>query len=217
MHLPVEAWALDNPLSSIVSRDLSAIAGVARLLITDTGVSVCIIRVAHSAGVAQCARARSDEAHLIRQHDELRAVPHLELDQQVRNVRLHRWLCQRQRLGDLSVREALRDKLEHLAFALSQVPEPLGAQFVCWNGETRKAVQQAARHRRRDKRFARGDDANGLDEFSGSDILQQKPLAPARSASTTCSSASNVVRIRIRRRESPSDPPAMRQWPPRRP
>ena len=115
-------------------------------------------------------------------------------------MRLHRWLCQRQRLGDLSVREALRDKLEHLAFALSQVPEPLGAQFVCWNGETRKAVQQAARHRRRDKRFARGDDANGLDEFSGSDILQQKPAG----AGAEC--LDNML-VRVERREDQDPPP----------
>src|SRR5215208_8066674 len=63
---------------------------------------------------------RPYEAGLVREHDRLHAVAELELPQHARDVRLDRRLAEEQTRRDLGVRQADRDELEHVAFALGE-------------------------------------------------------------------------------------------------
>ena len=66
-------------------------------------------------------RPRADDAGLVGEHDELRAVAQVELEQQVRDVRLHRRLGEDQAVGDLAVGQALGDERQDLALALGEL------------------------------------------------------------------------------------------------
>src|SRR5262245_15338405 len=68
--------------------------------------------------------ARLDEAGLVGEHDRLHAVAQIELHQHVRDVRLHGRLADEQAGGDLRVREAAGNQLQHLELACRELGQP---------------------------------------------------------------------------------------------
>ena len=119
--------------------------------------------------------AGSDDPRLVGEHDELRPVAQVELEQQVRDVRLHGRLGEHEALGDLAVRQALGDELQDLALALGELahlPVPAGV-----GGRRRldEPLEQAPGHRRGDQRLARRHDADRGDEVRGRHVLEQEP------------------------------------------
>jgi hypothetical protein len=82
-------------------------------------------------------------------------------------------------LGDLGVGEALGDEPQHLGLARRQLSEPLWAHGELW-AEAGELVDQPAGDGGREERLAGGDDAHGLEQVLGGDVLEQKAAGARR-------------------------------------
>ena len=132
-------------------------------------------------------------------HHQLRAVPRVELREQPADVRLRGRVRHEELLGDLGVRQAARDGAEHLALALGERVEAgvrLGvaaAPAAATNCSISRRVTFGA-----SSASPSATTRTAASSSSGSVSFSRNPLAPARSASNTYSSRSNVVRMSTR-------------------
>ena len=119
----------------------------------------------------------------------------LQLGQQPRHVRLDRGHAHEQLGRDLGVRLALADRDRHLALPLGQPAEQLARVRAAGRAGAvvGDVLDQPPGHRRRQHRLARRDQPDRPQDLRRRGVLEQEPAAPARSARSTYSSASNVV------------------------
>src|SRR5215472_15689246 len=119
----------------------------------------------------------------------------VQLGQDAANVGLRRLHGNYQGVADLGTGQASRDQSQHLGLSLGQRLERRRRRRVhAWPAS--EVSDQTASHRRSQQRVTVGNYANCLHELRSGCVLQQEPLAPARSASYTYSSRSNVVSIK---------------------
>ena len=111
---------------------------------------------------------------------------------------LHRRVAEEERFGDLGVGPAPRQEGQDLDLARRQSASA-GAGSAGADRPPGELLDEAPRDARSEQRLAGGDDADRGDAVASAGAsLSRKPLAPARSASKTYSSRSNVVRISTR-------------------
>ena len=143
-------------------------------------------------------------ADLVGQDHGLHPVAQAELGEDVADVGLHGRLADDELGGDLAVGQPARHQLEHVALARRQDLQGVArrrrrrgaAPGEVLDEPARRATGPAGRRRRRRPRCRAAARPAGVS-------LSRKPLAPARSASKTYSSRSNVVTTRTRGAPSP--------------
>src|SRR6187455_2144817 len=91
--------------------------------------------------------ASANESGLVGEHDELCPIPRLQLHEETRDVRLYSWLCQRQLIGDLSVRGAAGNEAKDLSLSVGQLTQPARGVVVRVWQPSREAIQQPSRDR----------------------------------------------------------------------
>ena len=136
------------------------------------------------------------EAGLVREHDGLGPVAEPQLVEHAADVRLDRGLGDEQRTGDLCVRQAPGHEDEHLALALGELVElgPAWAPGLALaNSSIRRRVTDGA-----SSASPAATTRTAATSSSEGRSFSRNPLAPARSASYTYSSRSNVVRMSTR-------------------
>src|SRR6476619_5228601 len=140
--------------------------------------------------------ARLHDPVLVGEHHGLDAVSHPELLEDPRDVRLDGRLADERLGGDLCVGKPARDEPQDLELPRGEVVET-GCGWSAGGRRTNSAIT---------RRVTTGESSASppattwiaSTSCSGGVSLSRKPLAPARSASYTYSSRSNVVRIRMR-------------------
>ena len=106
----------------------------------------------------------------------------------------HRGLAHEQCGGDLRVGGAGPDRGGHLTFAVGEGGESLGGDALSFRRlGVAEMGEQRTGYGRRDDRIAGATTRTALMISAGGVSLTRNPLAPARSALTTCSSAWKVV------------------------
>ena len=128
------------------------------------------------------------------EHDELGAVARVELRHRPADVRAHGRLADVPALGDLLVRQPLGDERHDVAFARREQLDHAGIGF-------RASDAGASLNAAISRRVTPGDNSaspaattrTARISSAGSVCFTRNPLAPARSASYTYSSSSNVV------------------------
>src|SRR5690606_34175661 len=132
------------------------------------------------------------EAGLEGDHHQLCPVAGAELGHRPIEVGLRRQRADVQLGADLLVGEAPRREAHRLPLPLGQRLEALGPDrlLATAGGEL---LDHAPRHRGGEEALTRGDGTTARWRSSASRSLRRKPLAPARSAPNTYSSASKVV------------------------
>ena len=127
---------------------------------------------------------------LVRVHDGVHAIAEPELHEHLRHVRLHGRLADPHALGDLGVRDALGEQLQHLAFSVGERREliRLGRRSRRRRGRRHSAagcrhrLDHAPRDIRRQQRIATGDASTASMSCSGLEFFSRNPLAPASRA-----------------------------------
>ena len=149
------------------------------------------------AGPPRTARRRADEPDLVGRDHGLDAVAQAELDEHVADVGLHRRLADDEAVGDLGVgrpRATSSRTCRSRGVRTSRARPPAAGR-----GRRRaKSSISRRRRRRRQQGVAGGHDLDRPSSSARGASLSRKPLAPARSASNTYSSRSNVVRTMTR-------------------
>src|SRR3954452_19098688 len=117
---------------------------------------------------------RDDQACLVRDDDELRAVARAELGEQARQMGLDGERRDDEELGDLRVGEPAADEPEDLALARGQGVERGVGGGRRVRRRRDEGLDEAPRDARCEQRLAAGHDAHGGDEVRGLDVLEQE-------------------------------------------
>jgi hypothetical protein len=108
------------------------------------------------------------------------AVVAIELGEDPSDVRLGGKRADHQPARDVRVAEAGGNELEDLAFPLGELGQLRGRRLRV--GARRELGDQPSRDRGGEQGFAGGNDPDRVQQLTGAGVLEQKPLAPARSA-----------------------------------
>src|SRR5450759_4266376 len=106
-------------------------------------------------------------------HRGLHARVQLELLQDVAHMVLDGVLRDEQRSGDVLVRHAAGDQLEHLELALGQARDRHGRTFLMFLDHEGELGQELRGHRRRDQRLPCVDRPQAIGDLLGGHILEQ--------------------------------------------
>src|SRR5262245_8492163 len=121
--------------------------------------------------LVRSSRAGADQPGLIGGDHRLRAVAGIELGENAADVGLHRLDADIQLGGDLVVGAPGGDESQHVDLAGGELGDAIVAGA---RADTDELVDEATRDVGCEQRVPRGDDAHGVEEGLGGDVLEQE-------------------------------------------